>query len=284
MNYRHAYHAGNAADVLKHAILARILAYLRHKQAPFRVVDTHAGTGWYDLAGAEAQRTGEWRAGIGRLTQPFSPDVEAVLAPYREAVDKARGRHGPATYPGSPAIVAGLLRLGDRAVFNELHPQDGAVLAARFRRATGIGVTGLDGWTALNAFIPPKERRGLVLIDPPYEQPGEHARLAAELARAVSKWPNGLYLAWYPIKNPRAVDEAFAGLEDALGRSVLRLELTTAPVDGIRLAGSGLLAVNPPWTLAEEARTLLPALAGRLGGADGSFRCEETAREACAPL
>lgn len=283
MNYRHAYHAGNAADVLKHVMLARILAYLRNKPAPVRVIDTHAGIGWYDLAGAEAERTGEWRAGIGRLTEPFPPEVEALLAPFREAVSRARARHGPRAYPGSPAIVAGLLRSGDRALFNELHPGDRAVLAGRFGRAPGVKVTGLDGWTALKAFIPPNERRGLVLIDPPYEEPGEHARLAAELALAVRKWPSGVYLAWYPIKDRRAVDAALAGLEDAIERPALRLELTTAPADGIRLAGSGLLAVNPPWPLAEEARILLPALAERLGGADGGFRCEAMAREECAP-
>lgn len=283
MNYRHAFHAGNAADVLKHAVLARILVHLRKKPAAFRMVDTHAGIGWYDLAAEEAERTGEWRAGIGRLAEPFPPPVEDLLAPYREALAAARRRHGPKAYPGSPAIAAELLRPGDRAIFNELHPDDRAVLEGRFKRLQ-VKVTGLDGWTALNAFIPPKERRGLVLIDPPYEDRGELVRLGTELARAVRKWPTGVFLAWHPVKDRRAVEEALAPLEGTIERDALRLELTTARPDGLRLAGSGLLVVNPPWTLAEEARTLLPALAERLGGTEGGFRCQALAGAACAPL
>ncbi|RVU19473.1 23S rRNA (adenine(2030)-N(6))-methyltransferase RlmJ [Methylobacterium oryzihabitans] len=276
MNYRHAFHAGNHADVLKHLVLARVLAYLQRKPAPFRAIDTHAGLGFYDLAADEAERTGEWRDGWGRLDLPFAPEVEALLAPYREAVAAVRERHGPRTYPGSPALIREFLRPGDQGVFVELHPADGAVLRERFNRDPRTKVMNLDGWTALPALIPPKERRGLVLIDPPYEVGGELDRLGRDLTRAVAKWPTGIYLAWYPIKEVAAIDRLAAGLDAALGRPALRLDLMIdRPDDPSRLTGSGLIVVNPPYTLREEAETVLPALAERLArGAYGAYRCE----------
>ncbi|GJD50213.1 Ribosomal RNA large subunit methyltransferase J [Methylobacterium crusticola] len=281
MNYRHAFHAGNHADVLKHLVLARVLAHLRRKTTPFRAIDTHAGLGFYDLAGEEAGRTGEWRAGWGRLGPPFADAVEAVLAPYRDAVAAVRARHGPEVYPGSPALIREFLRPGDQGVFVELHPADGAVLRERYNRDPRTKVLDLDGWTALPALIPPKERRGLVLIDPPYEVPGEIERLGRGLLKAVAKWPTGTYLAWYPIKDAGAVDRLAAGLDAALPRPALRLDLLVERPDGARLAGSGMIVVNPPWTLREEADLVLPALAERLALADyGAFRCAPIGPEA----
>ena len=195
MNYRHAFHAGNFADVMKHVVLVRVLAHLLKKDAPFRVIDTHAGIGFYDLSGDEAERTQEWRSGIGRLEETLSPEAEALIAPYRTILAETRARHGSSVYPGSPLIVREMLRRNDRGVLVELHPADGAVLAERFNQIPNIKVLHLDGWTALHSLVPPKERRGLVLIDPPYEQIGELDRLAEELVRAMKKWPTGIFIA-----------------------------------------------------------------------------------------
>ena len=206
MNYRHAYHAGNFADVMKHVLLTRILVHLARKEAPFRVVDTHAGTGLYDLEAEAAGKTAEWRAGVARMDEPFSPEVEDLLAPYRAVLEGVRARHGASAYPGSPAIVRELIRRQDRGVFVELHPADAKALSSRFNAVSNLKIMRLDGWTALHALIPPNERRGLVLVDPPYEEPGELDRLASELLNAARKWPTGIYAGWYPIKDVGAVE------------------------------------------------------------------------------
>lgn len=276
MNYRHAFHAGNFADVMKHALLVRLLLHLRRKDTPFRVIDTHAGIGLYDLSGEQAERTGEWRAGIGRLQETFPALVETLLEPYREVIAAVRSRHGESVYPGSPAIVRELLRPGDRAVLNELHAKDGALLAERYNAVTNIKVLRLDAWTALHSLIPPRERRGLVLIDPPYEELGELERMGTELMRAVEKWPTGVYAAWYPVKDPREVDRLADRLHQESPRPLLRLDLMVHRTDDVRrLNGAGLVIVNPPWTLKDEADILLPALAERLAHRGyGAWRCE----------
>jgi 23S rRNA (adenine2030-N6)-methyltransferase len=276
VNYRHAFHAGNFADVMKHVLLVRLLVHLAGKEKGFRVVDTHAGTGLYDLGAGEAERTGEWRDRIGRLEAPFAPAVEALLEPYRAVLDAVRRRHGPEAYPGSPGILRERLRPQDRGVLVELHPEDHAVLARRFNAVANLKVLGLDGWTALHALVPPREKRGLVLVDPPYEEEGELDRLAAEIARAVRKWPTGIYAGWYPIKDASPVDHVAARLAEESPREILRLELlVNRPDDPDRLNGSGLFVVNPPWTLAKEAEFILPALAARLARAGfGAFRVE----------
>ena len=275
MNYRHAFHAGNFADVMKHILLVRILTHLRRKETPFRAVDTHAGIGLYNLSSDEAERTGEWQGGVGRLDEPFGPEVEDLIAPYRAVLAAVRARHGSA-YPGSPAVIRECLRPQDRAVFVELHPEDGDVLARRFKRDPLAKVLRLDGWTALHALVPPKERRGVVLVDPPFEEPGELLRLARELAKAVRKWPTGIFLGWYPIKDPSTVMAPAAILAAAAPGKALRLELMVdSPADPARLNGCGLFVVNPPWTLQAEAEAILPALASRLARESyGAFRCE----------
>lgn len=265
MNYRHIYHAGNFADVAKHALLAWLIAYLGRKEAPFRLIDTHAGIGLYDLDADEARRTGEAEGGVGLIETPFSPDVEEALAPYRAALAAVRARYGERVYPGSPAIARELLRRQDRGVFVELHPADAGVLAERFNSVANLKVLHLDGWTALSSLIPPKEKRGLVLIDPPFEKAGELDRLVERMLAAARKWPTGVYVGWYPIKYPREIDRAAAGFAD-LARPALRLELTIdSPGPEPRLVGCGLFVINPPYTLAETAGRLLPALAERLG-------------------
>jgi 23S rRNA (adenine2030-N6)-methyltransferase len=275
MNYRHAYHAGNFADVVKHLVLTRILAHLLKKDAPFRVVDTHAGIGLYDLEADEATRTQEWREGIARLDTPFGAEVEAVLAPYREVVASVKARYGAQVYPGSPAIIREMLRSKDRGIFNELHPEDHALLSERYNQVPNLKTLHVDAWNALHATIPPREKRGVVLIDPPFEEQGEMDRLVAELARAVEKWPGGIFAAWYPIKDLRAVNRSLAPLAQ-FPRNVLRLEIyVERPDDPARLTGCGMAIVNPPWTLQAEMETVLPSLAERLARDDyGAFRCD----------
>jgi 23S rRNA (adenine2030-N6)-methyltransferase len=276
VNYRHAFHAGNFADVMKHALFVRILAYLQRKEAPLRAIDTHAGIGLYDLSADEAERTGEWRDGIGRLDEPLEPEAEALLAPYRAVVAAVRDRHGAETYPGSPAILREMLRRQDRGMLIELHPADNATLTERFNEVPNLKVLHFDGWTALPALIPPKEKRGLVLIDPPFEVPNELDRLGTELLKGVRKWPTGTFAAWYPIKDMAPVDRVAKALHEGSPRPGLRLELLIdRPDDATRLNGCGLFVLNPPWTLPEEAEILLPALADRLSrGSYGAYRCE----------
>ncbi len=271
MNYRHAFHAGNFADVVKHVTLTRILLHLRSKPAPFRVIDTHAGTGVYDLSGPEATRSGEWRDGIARVMEAsFKPGIAALIAPYLDAV---RGINVSATlsrYPGSPSLVAAFLRENDRLIACELEPKAVATLTHHMRRDKRTKVIAIDGWTALAAYIPPKERRGLVLIDPPFEEPREYERLADALAAAYRKWPGGIYLAWYPVKDARD-SSALAGRLAKIGfAKALRAEINIAHPQSTGLRGSGLVVVNPPWTLESELASILPALAEVFGGRSGS--------------
>ncbi|GEP08402.1 23S rRNA (adenine(2030)-N(6))-methyltransferase RlmJ [Methylobacterium gnaphalii] len=268
--------------MLKHLVLTRVLVHLAAKDKPFRAIDTHAGLGLYDLTADEAGRTGEWLEGWGRLDARFSDAVEALLAPYRAAVSAVRERHGPTIYPGSPALIREFLRSGDKGVFVELHPADAATLADRCRSDSRTKVLHLDGWTALGAMIPPPERRGLVLTDPPYEERGEIDRLGQSLLKAARKWPTGIFLGWYPIKDVAAIDQMIAALDRALDRPALRIDLMIdRPDDETRLHGTGLVVINPPWMLAAEADLFLPALAERLArGGYGAFRCDRLGREA----
>jgi len=271
MNYRHAFHAGNFADVLKHAALARILTHLGDKAAAFRVIDTHAGAGLYDLASEPATRTGEWRDGIGRLIDATLPDdIRALLAPYLAAVAAANPGGGLRRYPGSPLIALGLMRPQDRLVACELEPGAAAALALQLRRDTRARAVKIDGWTALNAYVPPKERRGVVLIDPPYEDKNEFARVAEALAAVQRKWATGIFLLWYPIKDRSGPDRLAAALRRGatakVASKILRAEIAWAPRDASgRLSGAGLIVVNPPWRLAGELEQLLAALLSVLG-------------------
>ena len=285
MNYRHAFHAGNFADVLKHATLTLVIDYLKQKDAPFRVIDTHAGIGTYDLTAIAAEKTGEWRQGIGRLLDPAAaPLPEAIatlLKPYLDVVIAESGANPLTRYPGSPRIARALLRRDDVLVVNELHPEDGAELEALFARDRQTKVMQLDGWVALKSLLPPKERRGVVLIDPPFEQPGELDRLARGLSEAVSRFPSGIYLLWYPIKDPKAIAAFHAALTKLALPKLLVAELMLRPaVDTTRLNGTGLAILNPPWRLDEALGSLLPFLADRLGESRASHRLQWLTREA----
>ena len=289
MNYRHAYHAGNFADVMKHATLARVIVALQRKDTPIRVIDTHAGAGFYHLDGNEAGRTGEWCDGIGRLTgagaEPLPEDIAALLAPYLSAVAAANPEHGPKArltrYPGSPLIARHMLRLDDHLVANELHPEDAAELARvlggdKGRRSDShIRVTTEDGWHTVKAQLPPPERRGVVLIDPPFEESGELERLADALAEGTRRFATGVYLLWYPIKDLKPINKMHRALVDVGFKRLIAAELTIRqPTQAERgdppLFGCGLLILNPPFGLADELKVLLAFLARRLAQGPGA--------------
>lgn len=283
MNYRHIYHAGNFADVVKHAILARIVDYLKRKDKAFRVIDTHAGIGLYDLTSEAAQKTGEWRGGIGRvIAADLEPTAAALLAPYLDAVRAFNPAGGVRYYPGSPKIVRHLLRERDRLTAVELHPSDADTLKQAFAGDFQTRVIELDGWLALGAQLPPKEKRGLVLIDPPFEEQGEFERIAEKLARAHRRWPGGVYAVWYPIKDREAAARFRDGFRDGGIAKVLDAWMTVRGEAGApRLDGTGMLIVNPPFPLAGELATILPELTRLLGDGPGAaWRVEDLAGEA----
>ncbi|GBQ37802.1 23S rRNA (adenine(2030)-N(6))-methyltransferase RlmJ [Gluconacetobacter azotocaptans] len=258
MNYRHAYHAGNFADCMKHVLLVLLVQALRRKPAPFSILDTHAGIGRYDLSGDSASRTGEWRSGIGRLldsaTTPDGP-----LAPYLNLVRQAGA---PAFYPGSPQIAAMMLRPQDRLVCCELHPEDSRTLRALFAGNSQVSVHARDGYAALGALLPPRDaRRGLVLIDPPFEQPDEFQRLAAGIVTARRRFANGTVAAWYPIKHRAPVRAFHDSLRDSGLRDIIAVDLTLRPpLDPSRLNGCGMLVAGPPFGFAEQALPAMRAL------------------------
>ena len=282
MNYRHGFHAGSFADVIKHIVLVRILVHLQEKPAAFRVIDSHAGAGLYNLTSDEAQRGGEWLTGIGRVMQArFSQTTLPLLAPYLDIVRAFNPQPELKAYPGSPLIARALLRPQDRLTACEVEPTARKRLIDALRRDTQARVVDLDGWVALPAFVPPNERRGLVLIDPPYEAKDEFERIAAGFAAAFVKWPTGSYLLWYPAKSRRATDSlarhvaALAGTGASPATS-LRLEFSVAPqATDAGLSSAGLLLVNPPWRLTTELKAILPELEKPLGvGGAGRFRLE----------
>jgi 23S rRNA (adenine2030-N6)-methyltransferase len=266
VNYSHAFHAGNFADVLKHIVLTRLVEYLKKKDAAFRVIDTHAGIGSYDLTGEIARRSPEWKDGIGRLLAAELPQkAQPLVAPYLEVI-RELNPDGLATYPGSPLLVRKLFRPQDRLSALELHPEYARRLGALFEGDVQVRVIHLDGWLALNAHVPPKEKRGLVLVDPPFEEKGEFDRLVDGLIKAHRKFATGMYALWYPLKDTRAVHDFISALRDCGIPKILRAELSIRPASNPpRLHGSGLILVNPPFTLEGELRILLPALAQLLG-------------------
>jgi len=262
MNYRHAYHAGNFADVVKHVVLSRIIEYLKRKDAPFRVIDTHAGIGLYDLSSDEAGKTGEWLDGIGRIAgKAFSAEATALLAPYLDAAGLSDAGGAIESYPGSPLIARRLFRKQDRLFAIELHPEDAAELRQLFAGDIQTRVLELDGWLALGAQLPPKERRGLVLVDPPFEEPGEFDRMADALIRAYHRWPGGIYALWYPVKNMDEVAAFRERLDHAGIPKILDVSFAIRrPSPEPRLDGCGMAVVNPPYALEGELKTVLPAL------------------------
>jgi 23S rRNA (adenine2030-N6)-methyltransferase len=264
MNYRHAYHAGNGADVLKHIVQIALLDHLTRKDSPLCYLDTHAGRGMYPLGAAETQRAGEFRNGIAKLLT--AAGAPAAIARYLQLVQAIGVEDGALVrYPGSPAIALAALRDQDRAVLAELQHSEAAALKALVGRDRRAQVHERDGHEALIALVPPKEKRGLVLIDPPYEQPDEYTRLEATLVAAYNRWPTGVYAVWYPIKHgdaaPRFLNRmALSGIRRQL---VIDLTWERDDLPG-GLNGSGLLIINPPYRLEETLDGCLPWLHARL--------------------
>ncbi|MEL6435971.1 MAG: 23S rRNA (adenine(2030)-N(6))-methyltransferase RlmJ [Pseudomonadota bacterium] len=264
MNYRHAYHAGNFADVVKHIILTRVMAYLQRKDAACLYLDTHAGIGRYRLDADEAKKTGEAENGIVRFSNasPSAPvDVAALLEPYSHVLSALNSAGDFNVLPGSPEIMNHLRRSQDRCLFNELHPDDHRTLAANHARARKTAITDLDGWACLRAKLPPTERRGLVLIDPPFEKMSETDDLLSGLNDALKRFATGTYLIWYPLKDAALASRLHDGVKALAPRSALNTELwVQPPSDGV-FAGSGMVIINPPYVLESELKVLLPWLA-----------------------
>ena len=264
MNYRHAFHAGNFADCLKHAALVAVLLHLRKKQAPFAVIDTHGGRGLYNIGGVEAKKTGEAQTGITRLL--VQDRLPGVLDAYCELV---RG-FGADSYPGSPLIAAKLIRSQDRLVAIEKHPEDHAALAASLAGNARARIIAGDYRRELPQLLPPGERRGVVLIDPPYEAPDEFAEATRALIAAQARFATGIFLLWYPAKERPLVAASAGELLNAGIGSLLKVELDVgAPNEATRLFAAGLLVVNPPYGFGDEMRSILPFLARILGQGAG---------------
>ncbi|MFM9938459.1 MAG: 23S rRNA (adenine(2030)-N(6))-methyltransferase RlmJ [Hyphomicrobiaceae bacterium] len=275
MNYRHAYHAGNFADVLKHAVLALVIEHLKRKPAPFRVIDTHAGRGLYRLDDEAALKTGEWRTGIGRLlgpdARPMPDQIAQLLSPYLAQVRLVNPNGGLTLYPGSPLLALGLMRGQDYLVANELHGDDGRALKAALAHDLRAKVLNLDAWVALKSLLPPKERRGVVLVDPPFEATGELERLAEGLTEAVQRFATGCYLLWFPVKEASTLTRLVAALPRADADKLLLVELRVQALEtSLKLAGSGLAILNPPHPLKGQLDALLPFLVDRLAQGSGA--------------
>jgi 23S rRNA (adenine2030-N6)-methyltransferase len=255
MNYRHAFHAGNFADCMKHALLLAALGLLTRKPSPVFVLDTHAGAGNYDLMN-EAERTGEWREGFARLIPP-TPALEFYVG--------LAERLG--LYPGSPRLIRARLRPGDALACCELHPADHTDLRRLFHAEPQVAVHNRDGYEAIRALLPPVQRRALILIDPPYELPGEFDRVVQAFASAATRMDHAVAIAWYPIKHRTPVNEFHAALKATALTDLVVAELwLREPIDPTRLNGCGLVIRNPPWGFEDEAAQILAALRDALGG------------------
>jgi 23S rRNA (adenine2030-N6)-methyltransferase len=264
MNYRHAYHAGNFADVFKHIVLVAIVQSLLRKDSAFCYLDTHAGIGYYDLFSNNAQKGKEYENGIAKILHADNPP--ALIQLYLQTIHKLNSTLSLDTeklqyYPGSPYFVKNFLRPQDRIVLTELHNDDFQTLKRAFPHDKQIGIHHQDGYQALKAFTPPKERRGLVLIDPPYEQPDELMQTITTLSNALERWENGIYALWYPIKDYRSIERFHKALQQRIDKPILITELSIYPdVLSTHLNGCGLAIINPPWQLHQELNAVLPWL------------------------
>ena len=271
MNYRHAYHAGNFADVLKHTVLLALIEAMRSKPTPFCMIDTHAGSGCYALDSREAGKTGEFKDGISRLLYPDlhgstakAGSLPPLLRRWLDSILAVPGNEeGLKVYPGSPLQAANAMRAEDSAQLCELHPEEAKLLHDLFHRDARIHVHQRDGYEALNALLPPKEKRGLVLIDPPYEaQEAEYKRIEQAIKASMQRWPTGVYAIWYPIKQRSQVQPFLRWLPRCGAKRVLRAELMIYPDESpLRLNGSGMVILNAPWKLDDTLREPLQAMA-----------------------
>ncbi|MFP3515889.1 23S rRNA (adenine(2030)-N(6))-methyltransferase RlmJ [Pseudomonas sp. SIMBA_077] len=273
MNYRHAFHAGNHADVLKHIVLTRLIALMSRKEQPFAYLDTHAGLGLYDLQGDQATRTGEYLEGVARLWE--RKDLPAVTADYMHVLHKMNPDGELRYYPGSPELARRLARSQDRVLLNEKHPEDGVMLKANMKGDRRVAVHLGEGWHVPRALLPVAEKRAVMLIDPPFEKLDEMQRCVESLKDAISRMRQTVVAIWYPIKDKRQLRRFYQDLAASGAPKLLQVELFVHPLDTPNsLNGSGLAIANPPWGLEEELRELLPWLAKTLGQTQGGWQME----------
>lgn len=251
MNYRHGYHAGNFADVTKHIILTALISCLSRKDTPCCYIDTHAGTGCYDLTADFASKTKEYENGIEKVIHADNPPP--IIRHYLDCIHRINNRLSHAQfaslhyYPGSPLIARDLMRPHDRIIACELHPEEYQQLKKTFSGDSHVAVHHLDGFQGLKAFLPPKERRGLILIDPPYEDPDEFTHLAHTLPTALKRFETGIYAIWFPIKQTQQMEHFYTTLKSSIEREIYAIELTIYPDLPNHLNGTGMVIINPPW-------------------------------------
>jgi 23S rRNA (adenine2030-N6)-methyltransferase len=264
MNYRHVYHAGNFSDVIKHVIQVQLISAMQNKDAGFCYIDTHAGTGYYDLYSDQASKTKEYEKGIERIIQ--HPNPPAIVKHYLHFVHEVNNELLKAKYaslryyPGSPTIAEKMLRPQDRMIACELHPEEHQQLRQQFAGHKHVAIHHADGYLGLKSFLPPKERRGLILIDPPYEDPDEFTHLARTLPAALKRFESGVYAIWYPIKEMKHVELFHNALCNQIDRPIMAVDLTIYPELPNHLNGSGMIIINPPWNIDAQIGQLLPWL------------------------
>ena len=274
MNYRHAYHAGNHADVLKHLVLSRLLALLAKKDAPYAYLDSHAGIGLYDLRGDQASRTGEWLEGIQRVWQ--ADDVPALFDDYLGVIRALNPDGQLRYYPGSPEVARELSREQDRLQLNEKHPEDGQLLKANMKYDRRVAVHLGEGWHVPRALLPTAQKRAVLLIDPPFEQADELQRCAQAMKESIARMRQAVVAIWYPIKEQRQLKRFYQDLQGTGAPKLLRVELLVHAADNadVGLNGSGLAIANPPWGLEDELRSVLPWLGQNLGQTQGGWKLD----------
>lgn len=275
LSYRHSFHAGNFADVLKHLTQAYILNYLNRKDKPYFYLDTHAGAGLYSLNTPEANKTEEFRQGIARLfeVEPKHP----LLQEYKALISSFNTAERLDFYPGSPAIAAKLMRPTDRLALHELHPSDFQLLSNTFCQDKRIKISQENGFSAIKAQLPPPERRGLVFIDPSYEVKTDYDTLIKAIVNGLERFANGTYVIWYPVLQAQITNAWLKRLQKAGLPNLLRIEHSPLPlISGYGMSGSGMLIINPPYSLAADFKNVLPELNTLLKqGTKGSYLVEQ---------
>ncbi|EGR3920781.1 23S rRNA (adenine(2030)-N(6))-methyltransferase RlmJ [Vibrio cholerae] len=273
LSYRHSFHAGNHADVLKHIVQSLILNSLQQKEKPFVYHDTHSGVGRYDLTHEWSEKTGEYKQGIARVWQ--QDKIPAELDSYMDAIRQLNQGETLRYYPGSPRVARAHLREQDRMVLTELHPSDYPLLEQEFHRDRQVSIYKEDGFARLKASLPPQERRGLVLIDPPYELAKEYRDVVRAIAQSYKRWATGIYAIWYPVVNRCDIDDMLEGLQGLEIRKILQIELGVAPDTNERgMTASGMIVINPPWTLESQMQSILPFLKQAIAPATGHYKVE----------
>ena len=282
LSYRHAFHAGNYADVLKHTVLILTLEYLLQKDKSLRIIDTHAGAGFYKLTGAQANKTGEFHGGIGKLwamAQSGQP-LPASLKSYLAMVGKFNPGHSLQCYPGSPTIIQAFMREQDRLFAHELHPADAQYLKEHLGHDKRIKIAEEDGFAGMQALLPPPDRRGLVLIDPSYEIKSDYSLVVKQVIQAHKRFATGTWAIWYPVVLRERMDEMEQALKKSGIKNIQLYELAiSADNPDYGMTASGMILINPPWTLWSAMEETLPWLVDHLGGEGASYRLEKLVSE-----